>query len=101
VEYSALFFKFINFATPNRFEGRPCVLLEILLLSIQLKKNMRFRKPWNPVPKKKHVPKAPSLIVKDDTPYSKPWKPVNITANNTVATEPYNAPILSPWINEW
>jgi hypothetical protein len=28
--------------------------------------------PWKPVPKKKHVPKAPSLIVKDETLYSIP-----------------------------
>jgi hypothetical protein len=26
--------------------------------------------PWNPVPKKKQVPNAPSLIVKEDTLYS-------------------------------
>ena len=52
-------------------------------------------------PEKKHVPKAPSLIVKDDTLYSNPWNPVNITANNTVAIEPYKAPFLSPCIKEW
>jgi hypothetical protein len=33
--------------------------------------------------------------------YSTPWKNVNITANNTVATEPYKAPFLSPCIKEW
>jgi hypothetical protein len=54
--------------------------------------------PWKPVPKKKHVPKAPSLIVKEDTLYSKPWKPVNIAANKIVATEPYKAAVLLPCI---
>jgi len=39
--------------------------------------------------------------VKDDTLYSIPWNTVKIKANNTVATEPYNAPFLSPCINEW
>ena len=53
-------------------------------------------KPWNPVPKKKHVPNAPSLIVNEDTLYSIPWKIVNINANNTVAIDPYKAPFLSP-----
>jgi hypothetical protein len=38
--------------------------------------------------------------VKEETEYSIPWKPVNITANNIVATEPYNAPFLSPCIKE-
>lgn len=57
--------------------------------------------PWKPVPKKKHVPKAPSLIVKDETLYSTPWKTVNIIANNTVAIDPYKAPFLSPYIKEW
>jgi len=57
--------------------------------------------PWNPVPKKKQEPKAPSLIVKEDTLYSTPCKAVNIIANITVAIEPYKAPCLSPWINEW
>jgi hypothetical protein len=56
--------------------------------------------PWKPVLKKKHVPKAPSLIVKDDTLYSTPWKTVNINANAIVATEPYKAPFLSPCIKE-
>jgi hypothetical protein len=50
--------------------------------------------------KKKHVPKAPSLIVKDETLYSTPWKTVNIIANNTVAIDPYKAPFLSPYIKE-
>jgi hypothetical protein len=50
--------------------------------------------------KKKHVPKTPSLIVNDDTLYSIPWKQVNITANITVAIDPYNAPFLSPAIKE-
>ena len=35
---------------------------------------MCLGKPWNPVPKKKHDPNAPSLIVKDDTLYSTAWK---------------------------
>jgi hypothetical protein len=38
--------------------------------------------------------------VKDDTLYSIPWNPVNITANNIVATDPYNAPVLPPFIKE-
>ena len=54
-----------------------------------------------PVAKKKLVPKIPSLIVKDETLYSIPWKPVKITANNIVAIEPYKAPFLFPWIKEW
>ena len=28
-------------------------------------------------------------------------KPVKITANTTVAIEPYKAPLLLPWIKEW
>ena len=39
--------------------------------------------------------------MKEETEYSTPWKNVNITANNTVATEPYKAPFLSPCIKEW
>jgi hypothetical protein len=50
--------------------------------------------------KKKHVPKAPSLIVKDETSYSIPWKIVNIIANNTVAIDPYKVPFLPPYIKE-
>lgn len=57
--------------------------------------------PWKPVAKKKHDPKAPSLIVNDDTLYSTAWKNVKTVANNTVATEPYNEPILPPSIKEW
>jgi hypothetical protein len=38
--------------------------------------------------------------VKEDTAYSIPWNPVNINANTTVATEPYNAPALPPFIKE-
>jgi hypothetical protein len=48
----------------------------------------------NPVPKKKHEPKAPSLIVKDDTVYSIPCKRVKIIAKIIVITEPYNIPAL-------
>ena len=29
------------------------------------------------------------------------FKPVKITANITVAIEPYKAPLLLPWIKEW
>lgn len=57
--------------------------------------------PWKPVPKKKHVPKTPSLIVKDETLYSNHWKPVKISAKITVAIEPYRDPFLSPLIKEW
>jgi len=39
--------------------------------------------------------------VKDDTLYSTPWKPVNITANKTVASKPYKVPLLLPCIKEW
>ena len=28
-------------------------------------------------------------------------KPVNTTAKNTVATNPYKVPLLFPWIKEW
>ena len=54
----------------------------------------------NPVPKKKHEPNAPSLIVKEETEYSIAWKPVNILAKTTVAIEPYNDPSLLPLIKE-
>ena len=57
--------------------------------------------PWKPVPKKKTVPKTPSLIVKDDTLYSTPWNRVNIKASATVKIVPYNAPDLSPFIKLW
>jgi hypothetical protein len=57
--------------------------------------------PWKPVLKKKHDPKAPSLIVKDETLYSTPWKTVNTKAKLIVASEPYKAPTLSPLIKEW
>ena len=57
--------------------------------------------PWNPVPKKKHVPKTPSLIVKDETLYSIAWNNVKTAANITVAIEPYKDPVLFPWIKEW
>ena len=57
--------------------------------------------PWKPVLKKKQVPNAPSLMVKEDTLYSTAWKPVKIIANNTVAIEPYKAPFLLPLIKEW
>ena len=40
-------------------------------------------------------------MVKDEKLYSNAWKPVKITANIIVAIEPYNAPLLSPWIKEW
>jgi len=50
--------------------------------------------------KKKHEPKVPSLIVKDETLYSNPWKPVKIRAKITVAIEPYRDPFLSPLIKE-
>lgn len=56
--------------------------------------------PWNPVPKQKHEPKAPSDIVKEDTAYSTPWKTVNITANIVVNNPPYKAPFLSPCIKQ-
>ena len=58
-------------------------------------------KPWNPVPKQKHEPKAPSLIVNEETEYSTPWKPVNINANTIVNNAPYKAPFLFPCIKEW
>ena len=51
--------------------------------------------------KKKQVPKTPSLIVKEDTLYSIPWKPVKIIANKIVNNEPYKAPSLLPWIILW
>jgi hypothetical protein len=49
----------------------------------------------SPLSKKKHVPKAPSLIVKDDILYSTPWKLVKIIANKIVAVKPYKAPFLA------
>jgi hypothetical protein len=67
------------------------LILYIILLGLLVN-------PWKPVLKKKHVPKAPSLIVKEDTLYSIPWKPVKIIANNIVAIDPYKAPFLSPCI---
>jgi len=39
-------------------------------------------------------------MVKEETVYSIPWKPVNITAKNTVATNPYKVPLLFPCIKE-
>jgi hypothetical protein len=39
--------------------------------------------------------------VKEETVYSIPCKPVNITANKTVATKPYKVPLLLPCIKEW
>jgi hypothetical protein len=56
--------------------------------------------PWKPVPKKKHVPKTPSLIVKEDTLYSITWKPVKTIAKITVKIDPYKAPALFPCIKE-
>jgi len=43
---------------------------------------------------------APSVIVKDETEYSIPWKPVNIIAKTIVKIKPYNAPLLLPCIRE-
>ena len=57
--------------------------------------------PWNPVPKKKHVPNTLSLMVKEETLYSMPWNIVNTTAKKIVAINPYNVPALFPWIKEW
>ena len=37
----------------------------------------------------------------EETLYSTPWNAVNITANTTVATNPYKVPLLFPCIKEW
>ena len=57
-------------------------------------------KPWNPVPKQKHDPKTPSLIVNEDTLYSITCNPVNITARTIVYINPYKALALFPSIIE-
>lgn len=40
-------------------------------------------------------------MVKEETVYSIPWKPVKISAKIIVATKPYKAPLLFPCIIEW
>ena len=40
-------------------------------------------------------------MVKEDTVYSIPWKPVNRIAKIKVAINPYKLPFLLPWIIEW
>lgn len=56
--------------------------------------------PWNPVPKQKQDPNAPSVNVKEETVYSIPWKAVNTKANNIVNIAPYSAAFLFPCIKE-
>jgi len=57
--------------------------------------------PWNPVPKKKQVPNAPSLIVNEDTLYSITCSKVKTTAKIIVNIVPYNPPDLFLLIKEW
>lgn len=57
--------------------------------------------PWNPVPKKKHDPKAPSDKVNEETSYSIPWNKVNTSASITVNAAPNSPLLLRPCIKEW
>lgn len=58
-------------------------------------------KPWNPVPKKKHEPKAPSLIVNGARSYSTSWKKVKNKAKTIVNIPPNIAGFLWPEIKAW
>lgn len=57
--------------------------------------------PWNPVPKKKQDPKAPSDMVNEQTEYSTTCNIVNKTARFKVAINPKSVALLAPFIKEW